>query len=125
VPITWGVNEIARFATVAVIAMSALYFGLTTLLPKQRVLNLEPPAGVEFMPHADGVLTRVDESRLVLRTRAGDRTFTIERADRDRFDIAHLRSHAADRLPVRLSYERRDGTPAARWAVDAPSQPAR
>ena len=56
---------------------------------------------------------------------AGDRAFTIERADRERFDFGHLRSHAADRVPVRLSYERRDGAPAARWAVDAPSPPAR
>jgi hypothetical protein len=108
------VNEIARFATGAALLLAVALVVL--LLNGPRQLTLEPPPGLDRMPTADGVLTEVADDRLVL----GGRTFTIEERDRPRLDLDHLRSHAADRLPVRISYEGR----AARWVTDAPPFPS-
>ena len=112
-------NEIARLAAGAVLVLATSLALILFWASGPKPLTLEPPPGLDSMSHVDGVLTRVDDDELVL----GDRTFVIEEQDAPRFDLDHLRDHAADRLPVRISFERREGRPAARWATDAPSAP--
>ena len=120
VPITPLVNEMTRFAAGAALLLAVAFALGLLLLSGPKPLTLEPPPGLGAMPYADGVLTRVADDELVL----GRRAFTIEEDDAPRFDLEHLRSHAADRLPVRISYERRGDGLAARWATDVPA-PAR
>jgi hypothetical protein len=68
-----------------------------------------------------GVLTTVEDSRLVLQPDNGgaEEEFTIRPENRRALDLFHLRQHASDRLPSIVHYEETDGTKYAVRVDDA------
>jgi hypothetical protein len=69
----------------------------------------------------EGILTTVEENRLVLQPENGapPEEFTIRPEDRRALDMFHLRQHSADRLPSIVHYEETDGTKYALRVDDA------
>lgn len=88
------------------------------------------PVDVNALPSIDGVFLEVDPPRLVLKPYRpldgkAEISFTIREADRENFDVAHLRSHASIGLPSRLYYERDGDTFYAIYKEDAPANSSR
>jgi hypothetical protein len=83
------------------------------------------PGAAAALPFVDGTLSTVEQNRLVIKAfkpLAGRREveFTIRPQDEEYFDIAHLQSHSAVALPVRIYYRRSGERYLARYADDAP-----
>ncbi|HEX8123445.1 MAG TPA: hypothetical protein VF549_19495 [Solirubrobacteraceae bacterium] len=72
-----------------------------------------------------GVLTQVTETTLVLEPTGGGEpvTFTIRPQDRQRLDLFHLQTHAADALPSIVFYEQVGRQRYATRVDDAPVNP--
>ena len=71
---------------------------------------------------AQGVLTEVSQTRLVLQPAAGPpQTYTVRPEDVRNLDIAHLEQHAADALPSIVHYERQGDERFAVRVDDAPT----
>jgi hypothetical protein len=77
--------------------------------------------GSETTGRVQGVLTAVENSRLVLQPEAGGEPeeFAIRPEDQRQLDLFHLRQHAADSLPSIVHYEESDGTKFAVRVDDA------
>jgi hypothetical protein len=83
------------------------------------------PGAAATLPFVDGTLSTVEQNRLVIKAfkpLAGQRKveFAIRPGDEKYFDIAHLQSHSAVALPVRIYYRRSGTRYLARYADDAP-----
>jgi hypothetical protein len=72
---------------------------------------------------AQGVLTEVSQSKLVLQPTEGGapQVFAVRPEDAQRLDFFHLEQHAADALQSIVYYERVDDTRFATRVEDAPT----
>ncbi len=87
---------------------------------------ITPPANVDELPYADGVMVVVDLPRLVLESYSpvdGKREieFRVRDSDLKYFDVVHLRAHSSIGLPTRVFYERDGDTYWAVYKEDAPA----
>ena len=117
----------ARFELLGLVALIAVSGLAAVLLLGSGGAAVKPP-DVTALPYADGVLTRVEDDRLVLRAFRpvdGRRevVFSVREEDSPFVDVAHLRVHARRGLATRLWFERSGGAYHAREDADAPPRP--
>jgi hypothetical protein len=74
------------------------------------------------LPSADGILVRVTQRRIALRTIEGDAVFFVAAADRPALGIEHMQSHmGVPSIGFRIYYERRGEKYFARAAEEIPA----
>lgn len=96
---------------VALVVMTGALALLGFLLVTGRVL-IDPDAGpTAGLSHAEGLVATIEPDRLVVVPSGGgtDLHLVIDAAARDAVDLAHLRVHEREMVPVRVYYETRDG----------------
>ena len=117
----------ARFELLGLVALIALSGLAGMLLLGSGRADVKPP-DITALPYAEGMLTQVEDDRLVLRTfkpvdGRRELVFRIREVDSRFVDAAHLRDHARDGLATRLWFERSAGAYYAREDADAPARP--
>lgn len=117
----------ARFELLGLVALIAVSGLAGVLLLGTGRPEVKLP-DVTALPYAEGVLTQIEDDRVVLRVFRpvdGRRevTFRVREQDSGFVDVAHLRDHARRRLATRLWFERSGGEYFAREDADAPARP--
>ena len=117
----------ARFELLGLVALIAVSGLAAVLLLGSGRAEVKPP-DLTTLPYADGVLTQVEDDRLVLRAFRpvdGRREVVLRVRARDSafVDVEHLRVHARQGLATRLWFERSGGEYFAREDADAPPRP--
>lgn len=115
----------AKLVIAASVVAGALLAGGVAWLFGSGSSEDHDPGEAAVLPFVDGTLTTVERNRLVIKALEpldGRRTveFAIRPVDERYFDIAHLQSHSAVALPVRIYYRRSGARYLARYADDAP-----
>ena len=88
--------------------------------------EVKPPSGLESFQYVDGVMTKVELPRLVMKSFTevdGENIleFSVPESSLRFFDVVHMRAHSSIGLPTRIYFKEVKGKLIAVYKTDAPA----
>jgi hypothetical protein len=88
--------------------------------------EVKPPPGLESFQYVDGVMTKVELPRLVMKSFTdvegkSNLEFSVPESSLRFFDVVHMRAHSSIGLPTRIYFKEVDGKLIAVYKTDAPA----
>ena len=112
-------------ALLTIFLTAFLGMGIWLFAPSDTA-EVKPPVGLESFKYVDGVMTKVDLPRLVMKSftevdGSNNLEFTVPESSLRFFDVVHMRAHSSIGLPTRIYFKEVKGKLVAVYKTDAPA----